>query len=152
MKRGRAQAPRIPAEPDGRGRPAGPIARRRSRHRLSCSGLATGAPRGPGSPARRPLPFDHAHGLWQDRPPWQGGYPRCAKRGKKPAVTETACYVTYDLEEQEVRFADRVVKATVSDGPRTRLVAGTRDSTVLLLEAGASIEATTGTLPHVKGY
>ena len=34
------------------------------------------------SPARRPLPFDHAYGLWQDRRTMAGGrYPRCAKQG-----------------------------------------------------------------------
>ena len=35
--------------------------------------------------------------------------------------------VTVDVEKQEVRFGDRVIKATVPDGPRTQLVAGTWD-------------------------
>jgi len=29
---------------------------------------------------QQPLPFDHAHGLWQDRRTTAGRYPRCAKR------------------------------------------------------------------------
>ena len=60
--------------------------------------------------------------------------------------------VSVDVERQEVRFGDRVIKATVPDGPRTQLVAGTWDSTAVLLEAGAGIEATAGKLPYVKGF
>ena len=60
--------------------------------------------------------------------------------------------VTVDVEKQQVRFGDRVIKATVPDGPRNQLVAGTWDSTAVLLEAGAAIEATAGKLPYVKGY
>src|SRR5207248_3711424 len=60
--------------------------------------------------------------------------------------------VTVDVEKQEVRFGDRVIKATVPDGPRNQLVAGTWDSTAVLLEAGAAIEATAAKLPYVKGY
>ena len=60
--------------------------------------------------------------------------------------------VSVDVEKQEVRFGDRVIKATVPDGPRTQLVAGTWDSTAVLLEAGGAIEATAGKLPYVKGY
>jgi 3-isopropylmalate/(R)-2-methylmalate dehydratase small subunit len=60
--------------------------------------------------------------------------------------------VSVDVERQEVRFGDRVIKATVPDGPRTQLVAGTWDSTAVLLEAGEAIEATAGKLPYVKGY
>ena len=60
--------------------------------------------------------------------------------------------VMVDVEKQEVRFGDRVIKATVPDGPRHQLVAGTWDSTAVLLEAGAGIEATAGKLPYVKGY
>jgi hypothetical protein len=55
------------------------------------------------------------------------------------------------VEKQEVRFGDRVIKATVPDGPRIQLVAGTWDSTTVLLEAGAGIETTTGKLPYVRG-
>ncbi len=60
--------------------------------------------------------------------------------------------VSVDVEQQEVRFGDRVIKATVPDGPRTQLVAGTWDSTAVLLEAGGAIEATAAKLPYVKGY
>jgi len=60
--------------------------------------------------------------------------------------------VTVDVEKQEVRFGDRVIKATVPDGPRNQLVGGTWDSTAVLLEAGAAIEATAGKLPYVRGY
>ena len=55
--------------------------------------------------------------------------------------------VTVDVETQEVRFGDRVIKATVPDGPRNQLVGGTWDSTAVLLEAGAAIEATARKLP-----
>jgi hypothetical protein len=60
--------------------------------------------------------------------------------------------VAVDVEKQEARFGDRVTKATVPDGSRNQLVAGTWDSTAVLLEAGAAIEATAGKLPYVKGY
>jgi 3-isopropylmalate/(R)-2-methylmalate dehydratase small subunit len=57
-----------------------------------------------------------------------------------------------DVDKQEVRFGDRVIKATIPDGPRTQLVNGTWDSTAVLLEAGAAIEATAARLPYVKGF
>ena len=60
--------------------------------------------------------------------------------------------VTVDVEKQEVRFADRVIKATVPDGPRNQLVGGTWDSTAVLLEAGTAIETTAARLPYIKGY
>ena len=60
--------------------------------------------------------------------------------------------VAVDVEKQEVHFSDRVIKATVPDGPRNQLVAGTWDSTAVLLDAGAAIEATAGKLPYVKGF
>jgi 3-isopropylmalate/(R)-2-methylmalate dehydratase small subunit len=60
--------------------------------------------------------------------------------------------VEVDVEKQQVRFGDRVIKATVPDGPRNQLVGGTWDSTAVLLEAGAAIETTAGKLPYVKGY
>jgi len=37
--------------------------------------------------------------------------------------------LTVDVEKQEVRFGDRVIKAAVPDGPRNQLVGGTWDST-----------------------
>jgi 3-isopropylmalate/(R)-2-methylmalate dehydratase small subunit len=60
--------------------------------------------------------------------------------------------VTVDVEKQEVRFGDRVIKAAVPEGPRNQLVNGTWDSTAVLLEAGAAIEATAGRLPYVAGF
>jgi 3-isopropylmalate/(R)-2-methylmalate dehydratase small subunit len=60
--------------------------------------------------------------------------------------------VTVDVEKQEVRFGDRVIKVTIPDGPRNQLVGGTWDSTAVLLEAGAAIEATARKLPYVAGY
>jgi 3-isopropylmalate/(R)-2-methylmalate dehydratase small subunit len=60
--------------------------------------------------------------------------------------------ITVDVEKQEVRFADRVIRATIPDGPRNQLVGGTWDSTAVLLEAGAAIEATAGKLPYVRGW
>jgi 3-isopropylmalate/(R)-2-methylmalate dehydratase small subunit len=60
--------------------------------------------------------------------------------------------VVVDVEKQEVRFGDRVIKATMPDGPRNQLVGGTWDSTAVLLEAGTAIEATAAKLPYVKGF
>ena len=60
--------------------------------------------------------------------------------------------LTVDVDKQEVRFGDRVIKATIPDGPRTQLVNGTWDSTAVLLEAGAAIEATAARLPYVNGF
>ena len=60
--------------------------------------------------------------------------------------------VTVDVETQEVRFGDRVIKATIPDGARHQLVGGTWDSTAVLLEAGPAIEATARKLPYVAGY
>ena len=60
--------------------------------------------------------------------------------------------VTVDVEKLEVKFGDRLIKATVPDGPRNQLVGGTWDSTAVLLEAGAAIEATAKKLPYVAGF
>ena len=60
--------------------------------------------------------------------------------------------VAVDVDKQEVRFGDRVIKATVPDGPRNQLVNGTWDSTAVLLEAGGAIEATAKKLPYVAGF
>jgi 3-isopropylmalate/(R)-2-methylmalate dehydratase small subunit len=60
--------------------------------------------------------------------------------------------VAVDVDRQEVRFGDRVIKATVPDGPRNQLVNGTWDSTAVLLEAGAAIETTARKLPYVAGF
>jgi 3-isopropylmalate/(R)-2-methylmalate dehydratase small subunit len=60
--------------------------------------------------------------------------------------------VTVDVERQEVRVGDRIIRATMPAGPRNQLVSGTWDSTAVLLEAGAAIEATAKKLPYVTGY
>jgi 3-isopropylmalate/(R)-2-methylmalate dehydratase small subunit len=60
--------------------------------------------------------------------------------------------LTVDVEKPEVRFGDRVIMATIPDGPRKQLVAGTWDSTAVLLEAGAAIETTAKKLPYVAGF
>ncbi len=60
--------------------------------------------------------------------------------------------VAVDVEKQVVHFSDRTIKATVPDGARNQLVAGTWDSTAVLLDAGAAIEAAAGKLPYVKGF
>ena len=60
--------------------------------------------------------------------------------------------ITVGVEKQEVRLGERVIKATMPDGPRNQLVNGAWDSTSVLLEAGAAIEATAGRLPYVKGF
>jgi 3-isopropylmalate/(R)-2-methylmalate dehydratase small subunit len=60
--------------------------------------------------------------------------------------------VTVDVEQQEARFGDRVIRTTMPDGPRNQLVGGTWESTAVLLEAGAAIETTAGKLPYLTGY
>jgi 3-isopropylmalate/(R)-2-methylmalate dehydratase small subunit len=60
--------------------------------------------------------------------------------------------VSVDVEKQEVRFGDRLIKASIPDGARNQLVNGMWDSTSVLLEAGAAIEATAGKLPYVNGF
>jgi 3-isopropylmalate/(R)-2-methylmalate dehydratase small subunit len=60
--------------------------------------------------------------------------------------------ITVDVAKQEVHCGDRVIKATIPDGPRNQLVGGTWDSTAVLLEAGAAIEATARKLPYIAGH
>jgi len=60
--------------------------------------------------------------------------------------------VSVDVDKQEVHFGDRTLKAAVPEGTRKQLVAGTWDSTAVLLEAGAAIEETAKKLPYVKGF
>jgi len=60
--------------------------------------------------------------------------------------------VSVDVDKQEVRFGDKVIKARIPDGPRNQLVGGTWDSTAVLLEAGGAIEATSKKLPYVAGF
>ncbi len=60
--------------------------------------------------------------------------------------------VTVDVEKQQVRFGDKTIAARMPDGPRNQLVAGTWDSTAVLLEAGGTIEAAAKKLPYVVGF
>src|SRR3989454_11951557 len=60
--------------------------------------------------------------------------------------------VTMAVEKQEEQFGGHAIKATIPDGARNQLVGGTWDSTAVLLEAGAAIEATAGKLPYVAGF
>ncbi len=59
--------------------------------------------------------------------------------------------ITMDVEKQEVRFGDRVIKATMPDGTRNQLVNGTWDSTAVLLKAGAAIDPTAGSCRTSRG-
>ena len=60
--------------------------------------------------------------------------------------------VTVDVEKQEVRVGDRVIKGHVPDGARNQLVSGAWNQTGVLLEAGDAIEATAKRLPYVSGF
>jgi 3-isopropylmalate/(R)-2-methylmalate dehydratase small subunit len=60
--------------------------------------------------------------------------------------------VSVDVDKQEVRVGDRTIKAAIPEGPRKQLVAGTWDSTAVLLDAGAAIETTARKLPYVAGF
>src|SRR2546422_11743260 len=48
--------------------------------------------------------------------------------------------VTVDVERQELRFGDRMIKATIPDGPHNQLVAGAGGSTAGPPQAGGGIE------------
>ncbi|HET7344092.1 MAG TPA: 3-isopropylmalate dehydratase small subunit [Methylomirabilota bacterium] len=67
--------------------------------------------------------------------------------GKAPKTA-----IAVDVDAQQVRFGERVIKAAVPDGPRKQLLEGTWDSTAVLLNAGDAIEATAKKLPYVKGF
>jgi len=71
---------------------------------------------------------------------------------QKAVSRDPQASVAVDVEKQEVRFGDRVIKATIPDAPRNQLVGGTWDSTAVLLETGAAIESTAGRLPYAKGF
>jgi 3-isopropylmalate/(R)-2-methylmalate dehydratase small subunit len=60
--------------------------------------------------------------------------------------------VRVDVGEQEVRFGDRVIKASIPDGPRNQLMGGTWHSTAVLLGAGSAIEETASKLPYIAGH
>ena len=60
--------------------------------------------------------------------------------------------VSVDVEKQEVRVSDRVIKGVIPDGARNQLVSGAWNPTGVLLEAGDAIEATAKRLPYVSGF
>jgi 3-isopropylmalate/(R)-2-methylmalate dehydratase small subunit len=60
--------------------------------------------------------------------------------------------VLVDVEKQEVRAGDRVIKGRIPDGARNQLVSGAWNATGVLLEAGDRIEATAKRLPYVSGF
>ena len=60
--------------------------------------------------------------------------------------------LTVDVEKQEVRFGDRVIKGSIPDGARHQLVSGAWNATGVLLEAGDAIEATAKRLPYISGF
>jgi len=60
--------------------------------------------------------------------------------------------LTVDVEKQEVRFGDRVIKGRIPDGARNQLVSGAWNATGVLLGAGDAIEATARRLPYVSGF
>jgi 3-isopropylmalate/(R)-2-methylmalate dehydratase small subunit len=67
--------------------------------------------------------------------------------GRDPKQT-----VTVDVEKQEVRAGDRVIKGRIPDGARNQLVSGAWNATGVLLDAGDRIEATAKRLPYVSGF
>ena len=60
--------------------------------------------------------------------------------------------LTVDVEKEEVRLGDRVIKGQIPAGARNQLVSGAWNATGVLLEAGPAIEATAERLPYVSGF
>jgi 3-isopropylmalate/(R)-2-methylmalate dehydratase small subunit len=60
--------------------------------------------------------------------------------------------LTVDVEKEEVRFGDRVIKGQIPAGARHQLVSGAWNATGVLLEAGEAIEVTARRLPYVSGF
>jgi 3-isopropylmalate/(R)-2-methylmalate dehydratase small subunit len=67
--------------------------------------------------------------------------------GRRPAEP-----LTVDVARQEVRFGGRTIEATIPEGSRHLLVDGSWNTTGVLLEAGAAIDATAQRLPYIKGF
>ncbi|HKC98223.1 MAG TPA: peptidyl-alpha-hydroxyglycine alpha-amidating lyase family protein [Methylomirabilota bacterium] len=82
---------------------------RRRRRTRPGPALASGAPWGPGCPTRRLLPFDHAHGLWQDRPRMAGGVIRAVPSEAglmSPTIEERA-----KMDEQNAALREALAHA-----------------------------------------
>ncbi|MFQ5828493.1 MAG: 3-isopropylmalate dehydratase small subunit 2 [Candidatus Methylomirabilia bacterium] len=60
--------------------------------------------------------------------------------------------IVLDLENQQVRFGERTIRATIPDGARSQLITGTWNATGVLLEAGEGIQRVAKSLPYVSGY
>jgi 3-isopropylmalate/(R)-2-methylmalate dehydratase small subunit len=60
--------------------------------------------------------------------------------------------VTLDVERQEVRLGDRVIRARIPEGARNQLVSGSWNAMGVLLDAGEAIERTARSLPYVSGF
>ena len=73
------------------------------------------APWCPGSPARQPLPFDHAHALWQDRPAtagalsvlWQTGKNR-RRNGEEALMSPTITIKVAPPHQQHPESVSRI--------------------------------------------
>jgi 3-isopropylmalate/(R)-2-methylmalate dehydratase small subunit len=71
---------------------------------------------------------------------------------QRAIAREPARELTLDLEQREVRFADRAIPIWVPEGTRQQLTSGTWNATGVLLEAGDAIERTARALPYVAGF
>jgi len=57
-----------------------------------------------------------------------------------------------DLASLKLRFGERTICATMPEGPRRQLLAGTWNSTHILLEVGEAIERVARRLPYMTGF
>ncbi|MDE2181265.1 MAG: 3-isopropylmalate dehydratase small subunit [candidate division NC10 bacterium] len=57
-----------------------------------------------------------------------------------------------DLEHRLVRFGEQTLRATIPDGARNQLLAGTWNAMGVLLEAGNEIDRIARSLPYVTSY
>jgi 3-isopropylmalate/(R)-2-methylmalate dehydratase small subunit len=60
--------------------------------------------------------------------------------------------IVLHVEDRVVRVGGRTIPATIADGHRHQLLAGTWNAMGVLLEAGDAIERVAKTLPYITGY
>jgi 3-isopropylmalate/(R)-2-methylmalate dehydratase small subunit len=60
--------------------------------------------------------------------------------------------IVLDVESRQVRLDERTIPAAIADSHRSQLVTGTWNATLVLLEAGDSIEGVAEKLPYVTGH
>ena len=60
--------------------------------------------------------------------------------------------ILVDVENREVRVAERIIPAMIPEDHRNQLLTGTWNATVVLQEAGEEIERVAKSLPYVTGY